>query len=226
MKILLIEDNLTISAQVGEFLAARQWSVDYADTGKLGIRLATEAIFDVVLLDLNLPDIDGLEVCRTIKDQAAVTPPVLMLTARDRFDDKSAGFHQGADDYLTKPFDLRELMLRCEALARRQLLHQAQELRVGELKLDLSTRTATRCGRPLQITPIGFDLLTLLARHYPRPVARSLIIHTLWSDSPPDSNALKSHIYALRQALDKPFATAMLKTRANLGYQLATNECP
>jgi len=226
MKILLIEDNPTIAGQVGEFLAARQWSIDFADTGNLGIRLATEAIFDVVLLDLNLPDLDGLEVCRAIKYGAAVTPPILMLTARDRFDDKAAGFHHGADDYLTKPFDLRELMLRCEALARRSLLHQVQEIRVGELKLDLSTRSATRCDQPLQLTPIGFDLLTLLARHYPRPVARSLIVHSLWSDSPPDSNALKSHIYALRQALDKPFATAMLKTRANLGYQLETKESP
>ncbi len=220
MKILLIEDNPTIAKQVVEFLSGHKWQVDYAHNGELGIELALNDIFDVILLDLNLPDIDGLQVCKRIKQQAQITPPILMLTARDRFEDKSAGFHQGADDYLTKPFDLRELALRCQALTRRDNLHQSKTLEVGELCIDLTAKRASRAGQALNLTHVGFELLTLLAQHFPQPVSRSLILHKLWADSPPDSDALKSHVYSLRQALDKSFDYPMLKTVMNLGYQL------
>ncbi|GGA87908.1 DNA-binding response regulator [Neiella marina] len=220
LKILLIEDNTTIASQIIEFLSSHQCQVDYAANGKLGIELALNQIFDVILLDLNLPDIDGLQVCQAIKSQASVNPPILMLTARDSFDDKSAGFHQGADDYLTKPVDLRELVLRCQALARRNTLHQSQVIELGPLELDITSQTARRDGQSLTLTSVGFQLLTLLAQSHPQPVARSLIMHKIWGDSPPDSDALKSHIYSLRQALDKPFAYPMLKTVMNLGYRL------
>lgn len=220
MKVLLIEDNRTIAKQVLEFLSGHRWQVDYAHNGQLGIELAVNDIFDVILLDLNLPDIDGLEVCEQIKHNADVTPPILMLTARDQFEDKSAGFHHGADDYLTKPFDLRELVLRCEALTRRTDLHQSKVLQVGELTLDLTNKTAQRAGQDLTLTHVGFELLKLLAQQYPKPVSRSLITHKIWSDSPPDSDALKSHIYSLRRALDRSFDYPMLKTVMNLGYQL------
>ena len=221
---MLVEDNQAIAKQVVEFLSGHNWSVDYAHNGEMGIALALEQIFDVILLDLNLPDIDGLQVCETIKQSAKVIPPILMLTARDSFEDKSAGFGTGADDYLTKPFDLRELALRCKALARRVELHNKQELTIGELSIDLVSNTATRKGEELQLTSIGFQLLVILAQHYPKPVPRSVISHKLWSDSPPDSDALKSHIYSLRRTLDKPFAYPMLKTILNLGYQLEVKE--
>lgn len=224
MKILLVEDNQAIAQQVVEFLSGHQWTVDYAHNGEMGVKLAVEQIFDVILLDLNLPDIDGLKVCERIKQNAKVTPPILMLTARDSFEDKSAGFGYGADDYLTKPFDLRELALRCQALARRVGLHNEQVIEIGELTIDLHSQVARRQGQELQLTSIGFQLLTLLAQHYPKPLARSVIIHRLWSDSPPDSDALKSHIYSLRQALDKPFSYPMLKTVMNLGFQLEVIE--
>ena len=220
MKILLIEDNQAIAQQVVEFLSGHKWQLDYAHTGSMGIELALNQIFDVILLDLNLPDIDGLQVCQTIKEQAEVTPPILMLTARDSFEDKSAGFHLGADDYLTKPFDLRELALRCQALARRFELHNSQTLEVGELLIDLSSKVVKRQQQEITLTSVGFQILTLLAQHHPKPVPRSVLIHKLWSDSPPDSDALKSHIYSLRRALDKPFDYPMLKTVLNLGYQL------
>lgn len=224
MKILLVEDNPAIAKQVVEFLSAHKWSVDYAHNGEMGVELALNQIFDVILLDLNLPDIDGLQVCEAIKKSAKVIPPVLMLTARDSFEDKSAGFGFGADDYLTKPFDLRELALRCQALARRGELHSEQELVVGELTIDLSAQVAKRQGQELQLTSIGFQLLVLLAQNYPKPVPRSVISHKLWSDSPPDSDALKSHIYSLRRTLDKPFSYPMLKTILNLGYQLEVQQ--
>jgi DNA-binding response OmpR family regulator len=144
---------------------------------------------------------NGLEVCATIKKQAQIIPPILMLTARDSFADKAAGFKQGADDYLTKPYDLRELALRCQALARRPDLHQSTNITVGTLELMLSTKSALIEGEECSLTTIGFSILTLLAKAYPEPISRSLVIHKIWADSPPESDALKPHIYALRKVL-------------------------
>lgn len=113
MNILLIEDNHRIASLIMTFIEAQGWQIDYASTGELGIKLALANTFDVIILDLNLPDVDGLEVCQKIKTQGESNTPILMLTARDAFEDKEKGFGSGADDYLTKPFDLRELALRC-----------------------------------------------------------------------------------------------------------------
>ena len=220
MNILLIEDNRVIAQQVIEFLSAHNWQIDYADNAKLGIKLACDNIFDVILLDLNLPDMDGLEVCATIKKQAQVIPPVLMLTARDSFSDKAAGFKQGADDYLTKPFDLRELVLRCQALARRSDLHQTTHITVGTLELKLSTKNALIEGMQCSLTTIGFSILTLLAKAYPEPISRALIIHKIWADDPPESDALKSHIYALRKVLAEHTNAPHIKTIMTVGYRL------
>jgi DNA-binding response OmpR family regulator len=220
LNILLIEDNRVIAQQVIEFLSSHNWQVDYADNAKHGIQLACENIFDVILLDLNLPDMDGLEVCATIKKQAQVIPPILMLTARDSFADKAAGFKQGADDYLTKPYDLRELVLRCQALARRPDLHQSTTITVGTLKLMLSAKSVRVEDKECALTTIGFSILSLLAKAYPEPITRSLIIHKIWADSPPESDALKSHIYALRKALANHPSAPHIKTVMNVGYRL------
>ena len=198
--------------------------MDYSDNGTLGIKLALENEYDVILLDLNLPDIDGIDVCRQIKNEAMVNTPILMLTARDAFEDKARGFGEGADDYVTKPFELRELVLRCQALARRQQLHLEQQIRIGDLLIDKAQHQAQRQGQVLKLTGIGFKILTTLAEAYPQPVSRSSLIHKLWADEPPDSDALRSHIYSLRAALDKPFETAMLKTITNLGFKLDIDE--
>jgi len=179
----------------------------------------------VVLLDLNLPDMDGLQVCRAIKAAAPSNVPILMLTARDAYEDKARGFRDGADDYLTKPFDLREVALRCEALARRQQLHVHQEMRVGPLTLQ------TRAGRvlygeaPLPLTQTGFKIL-LLCREHPHAVSRSALLQQLWGNQPPDSDALKSHIYALRKQLELVGAAGMLVTISQLGYRLSLDGAP
>ncbi|MEP4147458.1 MAG: response regulator transcription factor [Halioglobus sp.] len=224
MKIILVEDNSTIATQVVGFLEGLGWAVDYAATGNQGIELASAAVFDVMILDLNLPDMDGLEVCRRLKSDLDYNLPVLMLTARDAYEDKASGYGQGADDYVTKPFDLRELRLRCEALTRRQGLHRSAELKLGELCLLVKSQEAQREGVPLKLTGIGFRILQELVEAYPEPVTRTQLIHKLWGDDPPDSDALRSHVYSLRAALDKPFASAMLKTLPNLGYRLVCDE--
>lgn len=220
LSLLIIEDNLTISSQLKQFFEGLSWSATCCSEGKQALDWISQQAFDVVLLDLNLPDIDGIDLCRMIKAQSDPVLPVLMLTARDAFGDKASGFGEGADDYVTKPFDFRELALRCEALARRQQLHQCQVVTLGDLVLDRRARTASREGQCLKLTRIGFNILDVLAEESPRVVGRSQLLRRVWGDTPPDSDALRSHIYALRQALDKPFSKPMLTTIVNIGFRL------
>ncbi|MBN8429282.1 response regulator transcription factor [Microbulbifer salipaludis] len=220
LKILLIEDNPTLARQTGEFLEGHGWHVDFASDGELGLQLALREIYDLILLDLNLPGIDGLDVCRELRQRAQFTTPILMLTARDAFADKAQGFDSGADDYLCKPFDPRELALRCRALARRRELHRNDEICIGALRIHRRRREASRDGQPLKLTTITFNILWELACAFPEPLSRGEIVHRIRGDSPPDSDALKSHIYSLRRALDRPFSCPMLKTISNIGFKL------
>jgi len=220
LHILVVEDHPAIARQVVDFLEGLRWDADHAASGALAIELATRAPYDVVLLDLNLPDIDGIAVCRAIKANAPRNVPVLMLTARDAFEDKARGFHGGADDYLTKPFDLRELALRCEALARRGQLHQGRELQAGDLTLLVREQRVLVRGEPVALTQAGFTLLLALCEASPRALSRSALTHALWGAHPPDSDALKSHVYALRKVLAQAGAAATIETVSQLGYRL------
>lgn len=223
LSILVVEDHPAIARQIVTFLDGLGWQTDHAGTGLLAIALATRGCYDVVLLDLNLPDLDGIDVCRKIKAEAPRNVPVLMLTARDAFEDKARGFNEGADDYVTKPFDLRELALRCEALARRHQLHRDAELCVGPLTLHLRERRATCNAVPVQLTQVGYRILSLLCSAHPQAVTRSAMLHALWGDQPPDSDALKSHVYALRRQLALAGAPGMIVTIFQLGYRLVPN---
>ncbi len=220
LSVLLVEDNLALARQVVSFLEGRGWQVDFAAEGKLGQALAMEHYFDVVILDLNLPDCDGLTVCDHIKAHADRVVPVLMLTARDAFEDKAKGFNHGADDYLTKPFDLRELALRCEALARRPALHNDTRLCRGPLMMDSRSLLVEWQEQPVKVTRVGFEILKKLVEDYPYPVARSDLVDRVWGDSPPESNALKSHMYSLRKALEGASGKPLLQTISSIGYQL------
>lgn len=222
LKLLIVEDNPHIAKQLGDFLAGLQWQVDFASEGKLAVQLASKEHFDVVLLDLNLPDIDGFQVCQQIKAQAPSNVPILMLTARDAFEDKARGFSMGADDYLSKPFDFREVALRCEALSRRQQLHLKQEIQIGGIRLLVRDMRADYAGQSLALTQVGFKILLLLAQKYPDAVSRSHILHEIWGDAPPQSDALKSHIYSLRKQLEIAAGHDLVRTVHNLGYQLIT----
>lgn len=220
LSILLIEDNFALARQVVDFLEGLQWRVDFAAEGKLGEILALQNNYDVVILDLNLPDCDGIDVCQYIKKNARKVVPILILTARDEFEDKVKGFRSGADDYLTKPFDLREVALRCEVLARRPTLHNETIISCGDLKLDNRTLRVEWKESNVQVTKIGFEILRKLALEFPYPVTKSELITHLWGDSPPESNALKSHIYTLRRSIEKVSQNQVLQTISNIGYQL------
>ena len=220
--ILLVEDNRGIAEMVGEFLERRGYAVDYAVDGNSGLRLASGESYDVIVLDLMLPGTDGLAVCRRLRDDAKKSTPVLMLTARDTLDDKLAGLDVGADDYLVKPFEIRELEARIRALIRRERRVLSPEtLRVGDLVLDTSSCRATREGMELALSPIGLKLLTILMRESPRVVSRRDIEREVWGDLLPDSDTLRSHLYNLRKIIDKPFDKPLLHTIHSAGYRLA-----
>lgn len=224
LTVLLVEDTLAIATEVCDYLEEQGVQVDFAATGRHGLQLAQEQNYDVVILDVMLPDMTGIQVCESIKLTCDPIPPVLLLTARDSISDKSVGFAAGADDYLTKPFDLQELYLRCQALARRQQLHQAQTVKIGELEVNERQQWAQREGQLLKLSSTDFAILLLLVRAYPNAVSRQQVISKVWGDDMPDSDVLRSHIYTLRQALDKPFATPMLVTLHGVGFRLQTSE--
>ena len=224
LRVLLIEDQSDLAANVIDYFEDLGHAVDYASDGASGLTLALSERFDVVVLDLMLPKLDGWEVCRRIREDAEDRLPVLMLTARDSLPDKLRGFETGADDYLTKPFALDELHARCQALARRRELHRSAVVLIGSLRIDRRKREAVRGGVVLELTRKGFDILATLAEVYPAAMTRSELVARIWGDDWPDSDALRSHIYALRQELDKPFQRPILKTIHGVGFQLEADE--
>ena len=223
--ILIVEDNRNIAEMVGEYLERRNYGVDYAGDGVDGLRLATENSYDLIVLDLMLPRMDGLELCRRLRAESKKSTPVLMLTARDTLDDKVRGLEAGGDDYLVKPFAIQELEARIRALIRRDRRQVSTEiLKVGDLVLDTATLRVTRGGRELQLSPIGLKLLAILMRESPRVVSRRDIEREIWGDGLPDSDTLRSHLYNLRKTIDKPFQQQLLHTIHSAGYRLADLE--
>ncbi|MEO0574009.1 MAG: response regulator transcription factor [Pseudomonadota bacterium] len=223
--ILLIEDHPDIAALVCEYLEQRGHVVDYAGDGLGGLHLATTGQFDAILLDLMLPGIDGIEICKKLRSDASISTPILMLTARDTIDDKIAGLDAGADDYLVKPFEIEELDARLRALLRRASGQTtAETLQVADLTLDTGTMQVSRAQTSITLTPIGLKLLTALLRAAPNVVERKALERAVWDDFAPDSDALRSHLYTLRKAIDKPFETPLLQTVAGVGYRLAQRD--
>ena len=221
MRLLIIEDNPDIVANLYGYLEPLGYSLDTARTGEAGLDAATRRNYDAIVLDIMLPGMNGLELCRRLRREARKATPVLMLTARDTIDDKISGFDSGADDYLVKPYSLAELDVRLKALVRRAQNAQVDAvLTVGGLRLDTSSHTVVRAGRNLELTPTAYKILTRLMRAWPEVVARETLEYEIWGDEPPDSDALRTHIHALRQALDKPFGAPMVKTLQGLGYRL------
>jgi len=223
--VLLVEDNRNLSEMVGEYLESKGFGVDFARDGVDGLRLASENSYDVVVLDLMLPRLDGIEVCRRLRGEAKKSTPVLMLTARDTLADKVTGLDAGADDYLVKPFAIQELEARVRALIRRERRQvSAEVLRIADLVLDTASLRVTRAGQELQLSPIGLRLLTILMRESPRVVTRRDIEREIWGDSLPDSDTLRSHLYNLRKAMDRPFEKQLLHTVQTAGYRIADLE--
>lgn len=220
LDILLVEDSEPLAANIIDFLESRGHRVDYVPDGLSGLDQALARRFDLILLDLALPRLDGLSFCRTLRERASWHVPVLMLTARDTLEDKLTGFSVGADDYLTKPFALAELEARCRALSHRHRVGTDHVLNLGPFRIDRQRLEAARDGTPLKLPPLQFRILLVLAEAHPRPVTRSDLTRAIWGEDPPDSDALRSHIHMLRQLIDKPFDTPVLETVHSVGFRL------
>jgi DNA-binding response OmpR family regulator len=223
MRLLIVEDNNDILANLADYLQSEGYVVDCAPNGLLGLHLAATEHYDLIVLDLMLPGLDGLSLCQRIRQSEKADVPIIMLTARDTLDDRLQGFDCGADDYLTKPFALPELAARIKAVLRRAQSLATQELCVADLRYNTNTLNITRGGMPLQIGPIGLKLLEVLMRKSPSVVRRASLEDAIWAGSPPDSDSLRSHIHALRQQVDRPFSQPLIHTVHGIGYQLC---CP
>lgn len=220
LKLLLIEDHRDLAKNIGDFFEQLGYIMDFAETGTRGINLSLSNYYDVIILDLMLPGMDGLQVCQQLRHEAKRHIPVLMLTARDTLQDKVTGFQHGADDYLTKPFALEELHMRCLALSKRNQLHKSHIITLGELTIDTQQQLVTRQNIPIELNTMSYRILVLLAEAHPRVLTRSELSEKLWGDDITESDSLRSHIYYLRQALDKPFEKALIRTVHGVGFAL------
>jgi len=219
-RVLLVEDNREIAGMLFDYFECIDMALDYADNGELGLKLALENDFDIIVLDLMLPRMDGLTVCNKLRASGNSTP-VLMLTALDSRNDQLKGFQHGADDYLTKPFDLDILRARIDALIRRYKgTVISNKLSFGEVVIDQKTRQAYRRDKLLALNPTTYTILELLCLKAPEVVTRNQIAYELWQENEPNNDVLRSHIYQLRNQLDKPFVQPILITLPKIGYRL------
>jgi DNA-binding response OmpR family regulator len=221
MRVLVVEDDVQLAEMLMEALADRQYVTDVAKDGENAWHWVEMVKYDLIVLDVTLPRLDGLSFCRRLRDRQ-YTVPVLMLTARDTVADKIMGLDAGADDYVVKPFDLQELMARIRALIRRGGMTTTTELQWGDLRLNTSTYEVSYDHQPLQLTPKEFALLELLITNGRRVLSRGGIIDRLWSlDNLPTEETVKSHIKTLRQKLKAAGATEdLIETVHGLGYRL------
>jgi len=220
MKVLVVEDNPEIASNICDYLTLQQHVVDHAANGLQALSLVKSDRFDVIILDIMLPGLDGLELCKIIRQVLNLDTPIIMLTARDSLNDKISGFDMGADDYLVKPFALAELSVRIKALQRRSSPHNNRQLRVADLNFDLDTLVVERNREEIKLTPFCLKLLTLLMQSSPNVVSKKVLEESLWQDDLPDKNILKIHMHALRTSIDKPFDKPLIETIYGVGYRM------
>jgi len=220
MHVLLIEDDSDLAANIGEFLASRGHTVDGASDGMRGLHLAAGEGYDAVILDLGLPDLDGLMVCQKLRETSRRDVPIVILSGRATEADKLSGFEAGADDYLTKPFSMLEMLARLKALVQRA--SGLRVLQVEDLKFDLRTLIVQRGPRTIALGPTGMRILEQLMRASPGVVTRRQLERTVWGEDPPATDAaLRGHILTIRNAVDTDAPQKLLHTVHGVGYRLA-----
>ena len=219
MKILVVEDERKTADYLYKGLTEQGCTVDLAHDGRDAQQLALESEYDVIVLDQMLPGLDGLAVLQSLR--AVKDTPVIMLTARDRIEDRVRGLHAGADDYLVKPFSFMELLARLHALTRRGRKQEAAQLRIGDLVIDLLARKAFRDGSRVDLTAKEFALLTVLARHQGEILSKTAIAELVWDvNFDTNTNVVEVAIKRLRAKIDVPFRSALLHTVRGMGYVL------
>lgn len=220
MRVLIVEDEPKMASFLKQGLQEQRCAVDVADNGEDGLHWALNFPFDLIILDVMLPVLDGLQVCRALRDQRVATP-ILMLTARDTIDDRVDGLDCGADDYLVKPFAFRELLARLRALTRRDTPQRCAVLSVGELSLDTVSHSAQRGDQAIELTAKEYELLRFLMLHPNQVLSRTVIAEHLWNyDYSPESNVVDVYIRYLRRKIDDDYDDKYIRTLRGSGYQL------
>jgi two-component system copper resistance phosphate regulon response regulator CusR len=218
VKILVVEDDRTVGQYVKRGLEEQRYHADLVEDGMEGLRLASGGRYDLIVLDLRLPELNGLEVLRTLRDRGNTTP-ILVLTAQDAVDFKVQALRSGADDYVTKPFAFEELLARVEALGRRPKEIRSPVLRVGDLELDGETREVRRAGQRIELTPKEYTVLEYLMRHAGRVMSRTLITEYAWDyHFDPGTNIVDVVINRLRKKVDTGHAQKLVHTVRGVGY--------
>lgn len=215
---LLVEDDIDLAAAVVDYLDLENIQCDHASNGVAGLNFLKRNQYDVIILDLNLPKMNGLQVCEQLRE-SGIDTPVLMLTARDTLDDKLTGFSKGADDYLVKPFAMEELIIRTQVLAKRRS-GQVSRLSVHDVVLDINQKQVFRNNQLLKLSPTALKILELLMRASPNPVSREKIMQSIWGDEQPDSNSLKVHIFNLRKHIDGDTTNKLIHTIPGSGFAI------
>ncbi|MDM8516858.1 response regulator transcription factor [Desulfobacterales bacterium HSG16] len=219
IRLLIIEDNPGIVENITDFFESKNYILDFAMDGIGGLHLSLTQDYDVIVLDLMLPGMDGITLCQKLRQEADKHVPVIMLTARDTLEDKLLGFDSGADDYLVKPFALKELEARIRALAKRRAAVN-KILTVVDLRMDLGTYEISRRGTKIELNKTCTSILKLLMEAAPNVVSRKDLENSLWGDMPPGSDVLRTHMYTLRKKIDKPFDRALIETVHGIGFRI------
>lgn len=219
MKVLVVEDDPEISAALRVGLEKSGFVVDIIRDGERGLRVALTRVADVIILDLMLPNVDGLSICRQVR-AAQVATPILMLTAKGSLDDRVIGLESGADDYLLKPFEFAELLARVRALVRRDKVNRSGRIEIADLVIDTSAHVVTRAGREIVLTKREYQLLEALASRQGQVLSRDTIHQAVWNDEFSTSNTIDVHVRRLRQKVDDNFELKLIHTIVRVGYVL------
>ncbi|RYU95139.1 response regulator transcription factor [Emticicia agri] len=222
MKILVIEDEVRTIQLIRQGLEEQQWEVDIAYDGAMGFQLATRQVYALIISDIILPGMNGLELCRKLRE-VGVSSPILLLTALGTTDDKIEGLDAGADDYLAKPFEFKELMARVRALTRRSIgiIHTANTLKVADLEMDLDTKTVNRAGQDITLTAKEFALLEYFIRNQGRVISKAELAEKIWDVTfDTGTNVIEVYVNFLRKKIDKDFESKLLHTQIGMGYVL------
>ena len=216
---LLVEDDEVISERLKRALEKEGYTADLAHDGQAGLDLARVGEYSVIILDVMMPKRDGWSVCQSLRESRNTTP-ILMLTAKDAVEDRVKGLDLGADDYLVKPFSLKEFLARIRALSRRTKIEKSTIIHLGDLEIDAKAMTVTKEGSPLKLTKREFTLLEALARNRRRILSREFIIEQIWNDEDSVSNTVNFHVTSLRKKIDVGREKSLIETVHGFGYRI------
>ncbi len=219
LRVLLVEDDEVISERLKRALEKEGYPTDLAHDGQVGLELARMGEYSVIILDVMMPKRDGWSVCQALRDSKNSTP-ILMLTAKDAIEDRVKGLDIGADDYLVKPFSLKEFLARIRALTRRNKLEKSLIIHLADLDIDAGAKTVTKAGEPLKLTKREFTLLEALARNRRRILSREYIIEQIWNDEDSVSNTVNFHVTSLRKKIDSGRDKSLIETVHGFGYRI------